>query len=190
MRNLLKQSAYVIAAGLPLLALFEICSHKLFMIKRSTSLSSNQIKELSVLGNKAIKSLDVPVASLLLYHDSIIGRGYNTVNIDTNITAHAEINAINTAIRIYGFKKFNQLDRRYLKLITTYEPCAMCRSVIIGTGIHQVEFIKEKSLYHWLKEDLKEYRYEWRKTKMSPENLQDSLFQLHPLYDPAKNRGE
>jgi tRNA(Arg) A34 adenosine deaminase TadA len=188
MKNILKRYSYIPIIVLSLWALFALFQHKLFILKGSKPLSPEQVKELSLLGSKAIPSLDVPVASLLLYHDQIIGRGYNTVNIDTNITAHAEINAINAAIRTYGFEKFNRLDRNHLKLITTYEPCSMCRSVIIGCGIQQIEFIKGKSFYHWLKEDIKQYRYEGRKTRVSPENLQDSLFHLHPLYDPNKNR--
>ena len=160
--------------------------HKIFILKPTGTISPENLKEPSLLGSKAIPSLDVPVASILLYYDTIIGRGYNTVNVDTNITAHAEINAINAALRIYGFEKFKRLDRDHLKLITTFEPCPMCRSVIINCGIQKVEFVKEKPLTHWLGEDLKLCKYEWGKIKMNPENLQDSLFELHPQYNPEK----
>jgi hypothetical protein len=60
----------------------------------------------------------------------------------------------------------------------------MCQALIIAYGIRHVEFIEEKSLSYWIKEDLKKYRYEWQKTKVGPESLQDSLFHLHPLYEP------
>jgi tRNA(Arg) A34 adenosine deaminase TadA len=185
MKSLQKQNVYLIAMILLVTIVLSILfRHKLFLLKPTPSISQTQIKELSVLGSNAIPSLDVPVASLLVYQNQIIGRGYNTVNLDTNVTAHAEVNAINSALRLYGFEKFKQLDRDQLKLITTFEPCAICRAVIIGCNIRHVEFIKAKPLMHLWKEDLKQYRYEWQKNNVGPKNLQDSLFNLHPLYHP------
>lgn len=57
--------------------------------------------------------------------------GFNTTILDGSV-AHAEINAI---------KKIEQLDydrAEELTLLTTVEPCPMCMSAIIWTGIGEV----------------------------------------------------
>ncbi|HXD93649.1 MAG TPA: deaminase, partial [Bacteroidia bacterium] len=65
---------------------------------------------------------------------------------DTNIGGHAEINAISNTIKNIGTQNFNQLNRDSLILITTFEPCLMCRGAIIENRIKHIEFIKEKTL--------------------------------------------
>lgn len=130
----------------------------------------------------SLKSLDVPVGSLIVYNDTILSSGYNTVLRDSNASGHAEINAINNAIRKIGFASFSQLDREKLILVTTFEPCLMCKGAIIEYNIHHVYFMKGKGLFHWLKNDVKNLIYEWQKRKTDGEAMQDSLFLLHPKF--------
>ncbi len=130
----------------------------------------------------ALYSLDVPVGALLIYNDTIISSGHNTVVADTNVSSHAEINAINNAIRKTGFDAFSKLDRNKLVLVSTFEPCMMCKGAIMEYGIHRVYFMKGKSLYNWLKNDVKQFRYEWYKKQIDGKEIQDSLFMLHPKY--------
>lgn len=134
----------------------------------------------------SLKTLDVPVGSVLIYNGYIIGEGFNTVLRDTNTGGHAEINALNNAIKKLGFTAFNKLNRDSLFLITTYEPCMMCRGAIIEYNIRHVLFLKDKGLLHWLKNDAKQFRYEWYKTQTVGEFSQDSLFMLHPRYPGRK----
>ncbi|MEI2825909.1 MAG: deaminase [Dermatophilaceae bacterium] len=117
-----------------------------------------------------------------------IGRGHNTVLRDGNAGGHADgINAISHAMRMMGTLTFDALDRDDLVLITTFEPCAMCRGAIIEYRIERVGFVEPKSLRHHAGQWLKALDYEVHKVELEPAGLQDSLFRLHPGYDPAKD---
>jgi len=155
---------------------------KLYWFNKKPELKKLERIVLVGLAMEALKTKEVPVASIVIYNGKIIGRGYNTVLRDTNIGGHAEINAISDAIKNMGESGFNKLDRDSLKLVTTFEPCLMCRGAIIENRIKQVEFIKEKSISHWVKNYLKAFSYEYKKRKINENNLQDSLFMLHPSY--------
>ena len=148
---------------------------------------NNNIKaELFELGKESLKSSDAPVASVIIYNDSVIGRGYNTVLRDTLAGGHAEINAISDAIKHVGIKKFNELNRASLILISTFEPCMMCKGAIQLYKIKHVYFLKSKSPFFWIKNFYSELLYEKNKRKTGPEILQDSLFRLHPYYNTVK----
>jgi len=159
---------------------------RFFQLKPKASISELQDKVIIELASKALASIDVPVGSILIYNNAIIGIGYNTVSRDTNITGHAEINAINDAVKKVGLDKFNILDRTKLILVSTFEPCEMCKGTILHYEIRYVYFMKDKSPMHWNKKQLKFLRYEWNKRKIRGESKQDSLFQLHPEYPKRK----
>ena len=147
-----------------------ISAHKTLMLSAASS---------------SLTTSDVPVGALLLYHDSVFTTGNNTVRKDSDIAGHAEINAINLAIRKIGFKAFSELDRDELILVSSFEPCMMCINVIIEYNIRRVYFMKEKTLTDWLKGDAKLLRYEWNKFQTAGDEQQDSLFKLHPAYPRA-----
>ncbi|MCC7502339.1 MAG: nucleoside deaminase [Flavobacteriales bacterium] len=161
--------------------------HKAYVFEPSARLAPAQVQDLGALGVAAIGSLDVPVAALLVYRGEVIGRGYNTVLRDGNAGGHAEINAISDAMRMMGTVAFDGLDREDLVLITTFEPCAMCRGAIIEYRIDRVGFVEPKSLRHHAGQWLKALDYEVHKVELEPAGLQDSLFHLHPGYDPAND---
>ncbi|TAK67429.1 MAG: hypothetical protein EPO24_00480, partial [Bacteroidetes bacterium] len=69
-----------------------------------------------------------------------------------------------------------------LTLISTYEPCAMCRGAILEYNIKQIQFLKAKSIWELLKEDLRAYRYQVKRIHAGNDDIQDSLFYLHPGY--------
>lgn len=158
--------------------------HKAYVFEPSAQLGANEVQALGELGTRAIAHLDVPVASLLVYRGAVIGRGYNTVRRDGNAGGHAEINAISDALRLMGPVAFDALDRADLVLITTFEPCAMCRGAILEYRIKRVGFVEPKSLRHHAGQWLLELGYEVNKVELEPSDLQDSLFRLHPGYDP------
>ncbi|HRD51079.1 MAG TPA: hypothetical protein PKY96_00375, partial [Flavobacteriales bacterium] len=84
------------------------------------------------------------------------------------------------AIQGLGWEGFHALDRASLLLISTYEPCAMCRGMLLEYGIKRVVCLEAKSMLHWLREDLRWVRYELTKQSGPPEELQKALFMLHP----------
>jgi tRNA(Arg) A34 adenosine deaminase TadA len=165
-----------------LLLLILLFQSRLYYFTVKRDLKPTERKELIKLAIEALKAKEVPVASLIIYNGKIIGKGYNTVLRDTNIGGHAEINAISDVVKNIGNQNFNSLNRDSLLLITTYEPCLMCRGAIIENRIEKVAFIKEKDLHHWIKNGFKAIRYEMKKHKINEASLQDSLFYLHPTY--------
>lgn len=144
--------------------------------------SPGMLKQLEDLGDSALISRDVPVAAILMYGRTKLGTGYNTVARDGNAGGHAEINAISSALRAVGDKGFTRLDRDSLLLVTSFEPCAMCRGALVTYNIRNVEILKTKSAFDLMKEDLKILRYYWHRAVAGPPALQDTLFRRHPDY--------
>lgn len=169
-----------------LLIILTFFGNRIFQILPSEEISTAQESRIIQQATEALKGMDVPVGSLLVYSGSIIGEGYNTVTSDTNIAGHAEINAINDAVRRIGMTQFKKLERDKLILVSTLEPCEMCKGAIIHYNIKHVYFMKDKSPLHWNKKQLKMLRYEWNKRKIEGEKRQDSLFLLHPEYPGSK----
>jgi tRNA(Arg) A34 adenosine deaminase TadA len=148
----------------------------------TTDESAKVLERLEALGDSALISSDVPVAAMLLYGQTVLGSGYNTVKRDGNAGGHAEINAISSALRAIGERRFAHLDRDSLLLVTSLEPCAMCRGAIVGYNIRNVEILKMKPPLDLVREDLRVLRYYWRRSAKGPAAVQDSLFRRHPDY--------
>jgi len=140
-----------------------------------------QVK-LKQLGEEALKTKDVPVSALLIYKNDIIGKGYNTVLKNFDAGGHAEINAISDAIKNLGFEKFKNMNRDSLIMISTLEPCAMCRGAIELYRIKNVKFLKQKPLISSLESTYGDYLYEYHKRQAEPSSLQDTLFKMHPEF--------
>lgn len=171
-------------AFLALLLGFQIVTYKsASLFRNEIILPDSIVQELSTLAFISLQSKDAPISSIILYNNRIIGRGFNTVLRDFTAGGHAEINAISDALHRISRKEFSTLNRDSLLLISTYEPCFMCRGAILEYNIRQVQFLKDKSVLHWLKEDFRSYRYQWQRIQVEPETLQDSLFHLHPDYN-------
>ena len=176
----------LIFAFLFLFFLTIILQTRFYAVRSTEDVPQYYKNELARLGAKALETGDVPVGSILVYRDSIIGRGYNTVIGNNNLTGHAEINAINEATVRMGMKPFSNLDRKHLILYSTYEPCEMCKGTILHYNIKNVRFMKSKSIFHWWKRGLKSIFYEIKKQQTNGTNIQDSLFMLHPDYPDRK----
>lgn len=83
----------------------------------------------------ALNEGEVPVGSIIVRSNHIIGKGHNHVERLKDPTAHAEILAITAAA--------NYLDNWRLEecvLYVTKEPCAMCAGAIINSRIEKVIF--------------------------------------------------
>jgi tRNA(Arg) A34 adenosine deaminase TadA len=182
MNSFLKTNYLKILCLLLILLTLYPSSYIFYKLKKTKETSSSIRHRLIELGAKSLSNLDVPVGAIITYNDSIIGTGYNTVLKDSVAFGHAEINAITMALKKLGITKFNELDRNKLFLYTTLEPCEMCRGALIEYRIKKVHFMKSKSLSYWWKERNWELVYEYNKSQITGENLQDSLLLKHPLY--------
>ena len=81
----------------------------------------------------ATKRGDSPVGSILVQDGIIIGEGIEGNNTYSDITFHAEIEAIRRAT-----EHLKSQDLSQATLYTTHEPCIMCSYVIRHTKIRKV----------------------------------------------------
>lgn len=87
------------------------------------------------LAEQALEENEVPIGAVVVYKDTIIGKGYNQSERLTDATAHAEMIAITAAAEY--------LNSKYLKDCTLYitmEPCLMCGGAIQWSQIDQVVY--------------------------------------------------
>ena len=73
----------------------------------------------------AFNACEVPVGAIVVCKDRIIARAHNLTETLTDVTAHAEMQAITAAASV--------LEGKYLKECTLYvtvEPCVMCAGAI------------------------------------------------------------
>ena len=88
--------------------------------------------------NEALKNIDCnggPFGSVIVKNNEIIAIGHNTVTLDNDPTAHAEINAIRKAAKV-----LNQFELKGCILYSSCEPCPMCLSAIYWARIEKVYF--------------------------------------------------
>jgi tRNA(Arg) A34 adenosine deaminase TadA len=143
------------------------------------------LSELKRQAEHALESREVPVGAVVVYGDSIVGSGFNTIVRDTNLSGHAEINALIDAHKRL-FNQWNRLDRSKLVLYSTYEPCEMCKGAMLNLHITKAVFEAPKSVREQVIATFKSWGYEWQKERLFAPGLQDSLFWRHPDYPRAK----
>jgi tRNA(adenine34) deaminase len=84
---------------------------------------------------KAFEKDEVPVGVVVVANDRIIARGHNLTETLTDVTAHAEMQAITAAASFLGGK--------YLKdctLYVTLEPCPMCAGALYWAQITRIVY--------------------------------------------------
>lgn len=74
---------------------------------------------------KAYERGEVPVGAVIVCRDRIIARAHNLTETLTDVTAHAEMQAITAAASALGGKYLNECT-----LYVTVEPCVMCAGAI------------------------------------------------------------
>ncbi|MCB0512825.1 MAG: nucleoside deaminase [Bacteroidetes bacterium] len=87
------------------------------------------------LAKQAYNNNEVPVGAIICIENTIIGKGYNQVELLQDPTAHAEIIAITAACSYLGSKYLNQAT-----LYVTLEPCQMCKGAITHAQIPRVVY--------------------------------------------------
>lgn len=74
---------------------------------------------------KAYEEDEVPVGAVIVCRDQIIARAHNLTERLTDVTAHAEMQAVTSAQEALGGKYLNECT-----LYVTVEPCIMCAGAI------------------------------------------------------------
>ena len=81
----------------------------------------------------AAKHGEIPVGCVITKNGKVIASSHNTVVRENNSTCHAELNAINEAIKAVESKELNECD-----MYVTLEPCPMCAGAIINSKIKRL----------------------------------------------------
>ena len=85
--------------------------------------------------HKALAMHEVPIGCIIVADGQVIGRGHNLTETLSDVTAHAEIQAITAAANTLGGKYLSQCT-----LYVTVEPCIMCAGAIGWAQIKRVVY--------------------------------------------------
>ncbi len=75
--------------------------------------------------HKALQEGEVPIGCVIVAEGQVVGRGHNMTEALSDVTAHAEIQAITAAAQTLGGKYLIDCT-----LYVTVEPCVMCAGAI------------------------------------------------------------
>ena len=94
---------------------------------------------------EAARRDEVPIGAVIVCQDRVIARGHNLTETLTDVTAHAEMQAITSAASFLGGKYLTDCT-----LYVTVEPCLMCAGALCWCQISRVVFgaSDDKRGYH------------------------------------------
>ena len=84
---------------------------------------------------KALAADEIPIGCVIVSQNQIIGRGHNLTETLSDVTAHAEIQAITAAAQTVGGKYLPDAT-----LYVTVEPCTMCAGAIGWAQISRIVY--------------------------------------------------
>ncbi|MBI5569612.1 MAG: nucleoside deaminase [Desulfomonile tiedjei] len=87
------------------------------------------------LAAKAASLGETPVGAVVVQGGSVLGTGYNRVEIDKDPIAHAEIVALREAARITGDWRLPDVT-----VYVTLEPCIMCAAAMLHARVKRLVF--------------------------------------------------
>lgn len=96
---------------------------------------SYYMKQALLEAQKASDRGEVPVGAVIVCKDRIIARAHNLTETLTDVTAHAEMQAITAAAGTLGGKYLNECT-----LYVTVEPCVMCAGAIAWSQMGRLVF--------------------------------------------------
>ena len=99
--------------------------HSSFLILHFLMDDTYYMKQALGEAQKAAERGEVPVGAVVVCKDRIIARAHNLTETLTDVTAHAEMQAITAAASSLGGKYLNECT-----LYVTVEPCVMCAGAI------------------------------------------------------------
>ena len=76
---------------------------------------------------------EVPIGAVIVCHGRVIARGHNLTETLTDVTAHAEMQAITSAATYLGGKYLTDCT-----LYVTVEPCLMCAGALGWSQINRI----------------------------------------------------
>ena len=83
----------------------------------------------------ALEADEVPIGAVIVAGNRIVGRGHNLVETLTDVTAHAEVQAITAAASTLGGKYLTDCT-----LYVTVEPCVMCAGALAWSQIGRIVY--------------------------------------------------
>jgi len=93
------------------------------------------MKQALLEAQKAAERGEIPVGAVIVCKDRIIARSHNLTETLTDVTAHAEMQAITAAASTLGGKYLNECT-----LYVTVEPCLMCAGAIAWSQMGRLVF--------------------------------------------------
>lgn len=93
------------------------------------------MKQALIEAEKAGERGEVPVGAIIVCQGRIIARAHNLTETLTDVTAHAEMQAITAAANVLGGKYLNDCA-----LYVTVEPCVMCAGAIAWAQMGKLVF--------------------------------------------------
>ena len=85
--------------------------------------------------HKAKERDEVPIGAVIVSKGRVIGRGHNLTETLTDVTAHAEMQAITAAATTLGGKYLTDCT-----LYVTVEPCLMCAGALAWSQISRIVY--------------------------------------------------
>ena len=93
------------------------------------------MKQALVEAQKALDKGEIPIGAVVVYGNQIIARGHNLTEQLTDVTAHAEMQAITSAANYIGGKYLTNCT-----LYVTLEPCVMCAGALGWSQISKIVY--------------------------------------------------
>ncbi|MDR0831121.1 MAG: nucleoside deaminase [Prevotellaceae bacterium] len=83
----------------------------------------------------AFEQGEIPVGAVIVCQNKVIARAHNLTELLTDVTAHAEMQAVTSAANYLGGKYLTDCT-----LYVTLEPCAMCAGALNWAQISRIVF--------------------------------------------------
>ncbi|MCF0180896.1 MAG: nucleoside deaminase [Muribaculaceae bacterium] len=95
--------------------------------------------------HRAAERDEVPIGAVIVHNGMVIARGHNLTETLTDVTAHAEMQAITAAANTLGGKYLTDCT-----LYVTVEPCLMCAGALGWSQISRIVYgaADDKRGYH------------------------------------------
>ncbi len=84
---------------------------------------------------EAAENEEIPIGAVIVSRGRVIGRGHNLTEALTDVTAHAEMQAITAAAHTLGGKYLTDCT-----LYVTIEPCLMCAGALGWSQISRIVY--------------------------------------------------